>query len=73
MVRSFRKKKVGEKERVGDFAPGTKKVTAITQSLGQTFHKLDDEETPYYKPLVRGMEVATAEMPCMGHDAGGGA
>jgi len=49
VVRSFRKKKVGEKERAGDYAPGQKRVTEITKSLGQTFYKLDDEEKPYVR------------------------
>ena len=43
VVRSFRKRKNNEKERVGDYEPGTKKVTGITKSLGQTYYKLDAE------------------------------
>ena len=46
-VRSFRKKKAGEKERLGNFEDGTKKVRQISKSLGQTFYKLDAEEILY--------------------------
>ena len=45
-VRSFRKK-VGEKERMGNFEEGHKTAKEITKSLGQTYYKLDEEEIPY--------------------------
>ena len=46
-VRSFRKKKVGEKERMGHYEEGTKTVRQISRSLVQTFYKLDAEEILY--------------------------
>jgi hypothetical protein len=49
IVRSYRKKKVGEKERHGNFEEGTKKVKAITESLGQKFYKLDNEQQEYIR------------------------
>ena len=48
-VRTFRKKKVGEKERMGNFAKGNKKVERITTSLGQTFYKVVGVAVPFIR------------------------
>ena len=48
-VRTFRKKKVGEKERMGNFAKGNKTVTSITKSLGQTFYKVAGVADPFIR------------------------
>ena len=66
VVRSFRKRKVGEKERVGDYEPGTKKVTEITKSLGQTFYKLDNEDKPYVRADIALLRKGTT-MDSMRH------
>ena len=48
-VRTFRKKKAGDKERMGTFAEGNKEVKAITKSLGQSFYKLSDDPISYIR------------------------
>jgi hypothetical protein len=63
IVRSYRKKKVGEKERHGNFEEGTKKVTAITESLGQKFYKLDNERREYIRADVRLIRKGPGKKP----------
>ena len=48
-VRTFRKKKVGEKERMGNFAKGNKTVTDVSTSLGQTFYKVAGVAVPFIR------------------------
>ena len=48
-VRTFRKKKVNDKERMGNFAEGNKTVTEIKKSVGQTFYKLAGEAIPFIR------------------------
>jgi hypothetical protein len=50
-VRTYRKKKMGDKERMGNFEEGRRKVKEITTSLGQKFYKLDGDPTDY--PFIR--------------------
>ena len=50
-VRTYRKKKQGDKERMGNFEEGKRKVEKITTSLGQKFYKLDGDPTDY--PFIR--------------------
>ncbi len=45
-ARTFRKKKAGDKERMGNFAEGNMKVKEIATSLGQEFYKLDGDPIP---------------------------
>ena len=62
-VRSYRKKKVGEKERHGNFEEGTKKVTAITKSMGQKFYKLDNESREYIRADVHLIKKGPRALP----------
>lgn len=48
-VRAYRKRKVGEKERHGVWQPGRTKVTAITESHGQKFYKVEGESEPFIR------------------------
>ena len=48
-VRTFRKKKVGEKERMGNFAKGNKTVTDVSTSLGQKFYKVAGVAVPFIR------------------------
>ena len=50
-VRTYRKKKQGDKERMGNFEEGKRKVEKITTSLGQKFYKLSGDSTDY--PFIR--------------------
>ena len=50
-VRTYRKKKMGDKERMGNFEEGIRKVKEITTSLGQKFYKLSGDPTDY--PFIR--------------------
>ena len=50
-VRTYRKKKQGDKERMGNFEEGKRKVEKITTSLGQKFYKLSGDPTDY--PFIR--------------------
>ena len=51
-VRTFRKKKVGEWERMGNFAEGNKTVMEITKSLGQTLYKLAGESISFIRAAL---------------------
>lgn len=62
-VRTFRKKKVGEKERMGNFAKGNKTVTDVSTSLGQTFYKVAGVAVPFIRAdlhLIKKKTEATA-------------
>lgn len=48
-VRAYRKRKVGEKERHGIWKPNRTKVTAITESHGQKFYKVEGESEPFIR------------------------
>jgi hypothetical protein len=50
-VRTYRKKKMGDKERMGNFEEGRRTVETITKSLGQKFYKLSGDPTDY--PFIR--------------------
>ena len=50
-VRTYRKKKMGDKERMGNFEKGNRKVKTIKTSLGQKFYKLEGDPTDY--PFIR--------------------
>ena len=50
-VRTYRKKKMGDKERMGNFEEGKRTVERITTSLGQKFYKLSGDPTDY--PFIR--------------------
>ena len=50
-VRTYRKKKQGDKERMGNFEEGKRTVKSITKSLGQKFYKLNGDPTDY--PFIR--------------------
>jgi hypothetical protein len=45
-ARAYRKRKVGEEERHGVWKPNRTKVTAITESHGQKFYKVEGESEP---------------------------
>ncbi len=55
-VRTFRKEKEGEKERMENFAQGNKTVAAITKSLGQTFYKVVGESIPFIRADIHLIE-----------------
>jgi hypothetical protein len=48
-VRAYRKRKVGEKERHGVWQQGRTRVTAITESHGQKFYKVEGESVPFIR------------------------
>ena len=48
-VRTYRKKKFGDKERMGNFHEGTRTVEEVSKSLGQTVYKLFGDVDPYIR------------------------
>lgn len=48
-VKTFRKKKFGDKERMGNFHEGTRIVQKISKSLGQTVYELGGDVDPYVR------------------------
>ena len=49
VVRAFKKRPKFSKERVGDYEDGTRKVMAISTSMGQKFYKLDNDDHQYIR------------------------
>jgi hypothetical protein len=60
-VRTFRKKKAGDKERMGNFAEGNKTVMGITKSRGETFYKLTGESIPFIRADLHLIKKRTEE------------
>ena len=48
-VRAFKKRPKFSKERIGDYEDGTRKVMAISTSMGQKFYKLDNDAHQYIR------------------------
>ena len=48
-VRTYRKKKFGDKERMGNFHEGTRTVEEVSKSLGQTVYKLFGDVDTYIR------------------------
>jgi len=64
IVRAFRKRKPGEKERHGFWKEGTTKVTRITESHGQKFYKVEGEG----REFIRG-ELLFVRRPAVANEA----
>ena len=48
-MKTYRKKKFGDKERMGTFHEGTRIVQKISKSLGQTVYELGGDVDPYIR------------------------